>query len=134
VAPRAQRRRLTAVIVLVASIAAGCAAAGPRDAISVMWTIDPAPPVVGTPLVIRITLRDRNQTPVTGARLHLEGLMSHPGMAPVRAAVADKGEGVYEAPLQFTMAGDWVVLVAGELMDGTPLKKQIEIAGVRPSS
>ena len=29
-----------------------------RDAISIAWTLDPSPPVVGTPIVARITLRD----------------------------------------------------------------------------
>ena len=32
------------------------------------------------------------------------------------------------------MAGDWILLVTGQLADGSPLKKQIEIAGVRPAS
>jgi hypothetical protein len=149
VAPRAQRQRLTAraaraVIVLACSLAAGCSAPGcdvriegnrePDDAINVTWTLDPSPPVVGTPIVVSVTLRDREQKPLNGARLRLEGLMSHAGMAPVMAALSPHGEGVYDAPLQFTMAGDWILLVTGELPDGSPVKKQIEIAGVRPSS
>ncbi len=60
--------------------------------------------------------------------------MSHPGMAPVTATLVEKSDGTYEAPLQFTMAGDWIVLVTGQLAGGGQLKKQIEIAGVRPSS
>ncbi len=81
-----------------------------------------------------LTLRDRDQKPVTGARLRLEGLMSHPGMAPVTAAVTERGNGEYEAPLQFTMAGDWILLVTGELPGGMGFKRQIEINGVRPGS
>jgi hypothetical protein len=81
-----------------------------------------------------MTLRDRDQKPVTGARLRLEGLMSHPGMAPVVADVVERDAGTYDAPLQFTMAGDWILLVTGQLADGTPLNKRIEIAGVRPAS
>jgi len=152
VAPRAQRQRLTAraraVIVLVCSLAAGCGGATscsfnfpirfgvdvhPGDAVSITWTLDPSPPVVGTPTVARMTIRDRDQ-PVIGARLRLEGLMSHPGMAPVAADVVERGDGVYDAPLQFTMAGDWILLVTGQLADGRELKKRIEIAGVRPAS
>ena len=144
VAPRAQRQRLTAraaraVIVLVCSLARRglCVAdrrPDPSNAISITWTLDPSPPLVGTPVVARMTLRDRDQKPVTGARLRLEGLMSHPGMAPVVAEVVERGDGAYDAPLQFTMAGDWILLVTGQLADGRQLKKRIEIAGVRPAS
>ena len=143
VASRAQRRVLRAVLILVCSLATACAAPGcdVRDhepestgAINVSWTLDPSPPFAGTPLVVRLTLRDRDQTPVTGARLRLEGLMSHPGMAPVTAPVTERGNGEYEAPLQFTMAGDWILLVTGELSGSGQIKKQIEINGVRPAS
>ena len=89
---------------------------------------------MGTSIAVRLTLRGRDQKPVTGAHLRLEGLMSHPGMAPVSAAVVERGTGEYEAPLQFTMAGDWILIVTGELPDGMPFKKQIEISGVRPAS
>jgi hypothetical protein len=140
VAPRAQHRVLTALLVFCSlSCLAGCgrrAAGAPdaADAIRVSWTLEPTPPVVGTPIVARLTLRDSAQQPVTGARLRLEGLMSHPGMAPVNAAVVERGNGEYDAPLQFTMAGDWILVVTGELPGGTPITKQIEIVGVRPAS
>ena len=154
VAPRAQRQRLTArtaraVVILVCSLAAGCNGttscsfafplrwggdSDPSDAISITWTLDPSPPIVGTPTVARMTIRDREQKPVIGARLRLEGLMSHPGMAPVVADAVERGQGTYDAPLQFTMAGDWILLVTGQLADGSRLTKRIEIAGVRPAS
>jgi YtkA-like len=138
VAPWAQRHVLTAAFVLACSLStaclAGCARTDAADAISVSWTLDPSPPVVGTPIVVRLTLRDRDQKPVLGAHLRLEGLMSHPGMAPIGAAVVERGEGTYDAQVQFSMAGDWIVLVTGELAGGGQLKKQIEIAGVRPAS
>jgi hypothetical protein len=137
VGPRAQRQRLTAVLFLVCSLAAGCGddrQPDPGDAVSIAWTLEPAPPAVGAPIVVRMTLRDRDQRPVTGARLTLEGLMSHPGMAPVAAAVTERGNGEYDAPLQFTMAGDWILLVTGELPGDVPFKRQIEINGVRPAS
>jgi YtkA-like protein len=143
VAPRTHRHVLTAVI-LVCSLAAACAAPGcdvhwdrEREAVepvSVSWTLDPSPPFAGTPLLVRLTLRDREQKPITGARLRLEGVMSHPGMAPVTAAVTERGNGEYEAPLQFTMAGDWILVATGELPGGGQIKKQIEISGVRPHS
>lgn len=136
VAPRAQHRVLTTALVFVFSLSclAGCARTDPADAIRVSWTLDPSPPVVGAPIVARLTLRDTDQKAVTGARLRLEGLMSHAGMAPVIAAVVERGDGNYEAALRFTMAGDWILLVTGTLPDGVQFTKQIEIAGVRPAS
>jgi len=144
VASRAQRRVLTAVLLACSLATTACAAPGcdvhwdrereSSGAINVSWTLDPSPPLAGTPIVVRLTLRDRDQKPVTGARLRLEGLMSHPGMAPVTAAVTERGNGEYEAPLQFTMAGDWILLVTGELPGGMGFTRQIEINGVRPGS
>jgi hypothetical protein len=138
VAPRAQRHVLTAALVLVCSLSTaclfGCAGSERPDAISVTWTLEPSPPVVGEPLTALLTLRDRDQKAITGARLRLEGVMSHPGMAPVTAAVIERGDGVYETALRFSMAGDWILIVTGDLPGGGQLKKQIEIAGVRPAS
>jgi len=88
---------------------------------------------VGIPLIARITLRDRSQAPVVGAKLRLEGQMSHPGMAPVVAELAERGDGQYEAQMQLTMAGDWILVVSGQLRDGTRIVKQIDLAGVRPA-
>jgi hypothetical protein len=134
VGPRTQRRVLTAALVLVCIGLAGCGPTDPADAVHVSWTLDPSPPATGAPIVARFTLRDAEQKPITGAHLRLEGLMSHPGMAPVTAVVTERGNGEYEAPLQFTMAGDWILLVTGELPGGVAIKKQIEINGVRPAS
>lgn len=136
VAPRAQRRVLTVALAVALTCLplAGCARPDPADAIRVSWTLEPSPPVSGAPITARLTLRDAEQKPITGAQLRLEGLMSHPGMAPVTAAVTERGNGDYDAPIQFTMAGDWILLVTGQLPGGIAFTKQIEINGVRPSS
>jgi hypothetical protein len=101
--------------------------------VSVEWKMTPASPIVGTPALGEITLRDRALRPVHGARLQVVGLMSHPGMAPVIAAVAERGEGVYQVQLQFTMGGDWILLVTGLLPDGRKFSHQIDIANARPA-
>jgi hypothetical protein len=116
-----------------AAAAAAACRPNPSDQIDASWTLDPSPPSVGTPLVARIMLHDRSQTPVVGARLRLEGQMSHPGMMPVVADLTERGGGVYEARMQLTMAGDWILVVTGELRDGTRIVKQIDLAGVRPA-
>jgi hypothetical protein len=91
------------------------------------------PPIVGTPALGEITLRDRARRPVPGARLQVVGLMSHAGMAPIIAVVAERGDGVYQVHLQFTMSGDWILLVTGSLPDGRRLSHQIDIANARPA-
>jgi hypothetical protein len=52
-------------------------------------------------------------------------------MAPVVTDALDKGDGVYEASLRFTMAGDWVLVVTGALPNGARITKQIDVVGVR---
>jgi len=101
--------------------------------VSIEWKLTPAPPIVGTPALGEITLRDRAHRPVHGARLQVVGLMSHPGMAPVFPAVTERGDGVYQVHLQFTMGGDWILLVTGLLPDGRKFSHQIDIANARPA-
>jgi YtkA-like len=135
-APRAQCRGLRIPLVLVCAVHLASAVAcrpNPSDRIDASWTLEPSPPSSGAPLVARVTLSDRSKTPIIGAKLRLEGQMSHPGMTPVVADFTERGEGVYEARLQLTMAGDWILVVSGQLRDGTHIVKQIDLAGVRPA-
>jgi hypothetical protein len=99
--------------------------------LTVEWTTTPAPPTVGTDTVGEVTLRDRSQQPVRGATLQIECHMSHPGMAPVIGQATERGEGVYQVPLRFSMNGEWVVIVKGTLPDGRRFDRRIETATVR---
>ncbi len=126
-------RRLTTALLACCCISIGCG--GPAsDTVSAAWSIDPAPPATGVATVARITLKDKNQQALRGAKLRLEGHMSHPGMAPVTSAITERGEGVYDARLQFSMAGDWTLVLTGELSDGTRITKQLGVSGVRDTS
>ena len=58
--------------------------------------------------------------------------MSHAGMRPVFSDAREVGPGRYEAPVEFTMAGDWVLLITVSLPDGGKLQRQLDIKGVRP--
>lgn len=131
---RARARRLSALL-LACSLAAGCdRQADSASGVSLSWDLEPAPPAAGTETVARITLRDAQAHPITGARLRLEGHMSHPGMAPVVSSVIERGDGTYEAPIAFSMAGDWVLVVSGEVPGVGRITRQIEVVGVRPAS
>jgi hypothetical protein len=113
-----------------AASAAGCRS-DPSAEIIAEWTIEPSPPLAGNEVVARITLHDGSRKPVVGAKLHLEGQMSHPGMPPVLSDVIERGDGIYEARLRLTMEGDWTLVLTGELRDGARLTKQLDVAGVR---
>jgi len=93
--------------------------------------VEPSPPLAGSDTVARITLRDSARNPVLGAKVHLEGLMSHPGMKPVLSEAVERSGGTYEATLRLTMEGDWTLVLAGELRDGTRITKQLDLSGVR---
>ena len=134
VAPRAHPRVLNAALILTCAVTvawvAGCCS-DPSDQITAEWMLDPSPPVAGGELVARVALRDNAQRPVVGAKLHLEGQMSHPGMMPVLSDLIERGNGNYEAHLKLTMAGDWVLVLTGEIPGGARITKQIELPGVR---
>ena len=95
------------------------------------WTLDPVPPAAGADTIARFTLEDERRQRLRGARLTLEAHMAHPGMSPVTADVTERDDGVYEARVRFSMAGDWTLVVTGDLADGTRITEHVEIAGVR---
>jgi len=100
--------------------------------VDVAWTLRPEPAAAG-PTTVTLTLRDRSGAPVRGARVRLEGHMSHAGMAPVQAEAAELAPGIYEIPFSFSMPGDWILLLSAVMTDGTRLERRIDVAHVRPS-
>ena len=131
-APEALARGLI-VALLACAVAAACGRPDAGADVSVAWTIEPAPPSTGAATVAELTLKDERQQPIRGARLQLEAHMSHPGMSPVTTALAETGSGVYAGRLQFSMAGDWLLVVSGQLADGTRFTRQLEVPGVQPA-
>jgi hypothetical protein len=93
-------------------------------------SVTPDPPRVGAAQVA-VSLRDTVGQPVTGAQVELEGTMSHAGMTPVIAAATEDAPGVYRADLEFTMAGDWIIIVRATLTDGRTWQRQIDLPGVQ---
>ena len=94
--------------------------------------IQPQPPRVGF-ATATIQLKDRAGRPVAGAKVVLEGNMSHPGMAPLSAATMETEAGIYQGHLTLPMAGDWVFLAHITLADGQKLDRQTDVPGVRPN-
>jgi len=118
-------------------LAAGCAAVTgchnttADPAVDVAISIAPQPPRVGA-ATVTVKLGDPFAKPLTGARISIEGDMSHPGMEPVFAKASETEPGNYVAHLQLTMPGDWVILVQGKLADGRKIARQTDLKGVLP--
>ena len=101
----------------------------PTSDIQLKWEITPAPPSVGE-ATLHITLRDSTDQLLTGAGVSLEGNMSHPGMQPVLADAEEVEPGVYSAPVDFTMGGDWFFIIESTLPDDRVMERQINVTGV----
>lgn len=97
--------------------------------IAVDLVISPEPPQLG-PAAITVTLQDAEGEPISGARVELEGNMNHAGMVPVFADTVEVTPGRYQASLEFTMGGDWFILVRADLPDGRSMERKIDVPGV----
>jgi hypothetical protein len=114
-------------------IASGCrqepTADDPRS-IQVVVQVHPAPPRVG-PAIATVILSDAGGNRIRDAAIQVEGDMNHAGMRPEFGTGREVEPGRYEAPLQFTMGGDWFLLVDAYLADGRKLRKKVDLPAVR---
>jgi hypothetical protein len=95
--------------------------------LTVTHELSPQSPRVG-PLTITLRVTDPAGKPATGARIKLEGNMSHAGMTPVFAGASETEPGRYLSTLELSMAGDWYFVVHMTLPDGRELEHQFEIS------
>ena len=109
----------------------GCGTGGRGDSVVLQSKISPQPPRVG-PATVSIGLANARNAPVAGAHLKLEAYMNHPGMAPIFGDVTETSQGRYDGRLNFTMAGDWTIVVRGVLADGVRIEKEVKVPDVRP--
>ena len=113
---------------------AGCpppaADSKPNQNVSISWGVAPDPPSAG-PVMVRFSLTEPGGHFVEGARVRVEGNMSHAGMKPVFGTADEVAPGRYEAPLELSMGGDWILLFEATLRDGSTLKWQEALPGVR---
>lgn len=123
---------MTALACVAVVPAAGCREpAGATPDVLVEHEISPQPPRVG-PAVFNLRMTDAaSSKPLSGARVRLEGNMTHAGMTPVFAEALEAEPGRYRATLEFTMGGDWVVILHAALPDGRKVERQFDVKGVR---
>lgn len=113
---------------------AGAAAAmnGTAEQIAVDFSTDPSPPHKGANSV-RVKLTSSDGKPVAGADVtatFLMAAMPAMGMPAVRsvAALREKGEGVYEGPLDLEAGGTWQVTVVVKRGGQTIASKQLSVS------
>lgn len=115
---------------LLTLVVLGCGR-GSRDLVdvSVRLVVSPEPPQIG-PSMVTVSLRDASGEPIENAEVDLEANMSHAGMVPIFSPAAEVAPGRYETALDFTMAGDWFILVRADLPGGRVLERRFDVPGV----
>ena len=128
---RNQRTAIWTCAGLLLLLALSACGRGNRDLsdVTVDLAIEPSPPRIG-PATITVSLRDAMDQPIRGAQMELEGNMSHAGMVPVLAQATEVEPGLYQADLEFTMGGDWFILVRADLPDGRSMERQVDVPAV----
>lgn len=123
-------RKVGVAFTLLCLLLAACARGG-RDLpdVALDLAIEPSPPRIGL-ATVTLTLADADSQPIRGARVELEGNMHHAGMIPVLAQAREVAPGHYEANLEFTMGGDWFILVRADLPDGRSLERSVDVPAV----
>jgi hypothetical protein len=130
--PQPRVTRLAALaggLLLAASLSAACnrqPVAEDTSAVLVTARLMPPQPSVG-PAVLTITLNGATASTLGRATVQVVGHMTHPGMAPVVAAVTPRGPDVYDAALDFSMAGDWMLIATVQLHDGRRLESRVPV-------
>lgn len=121
--------RTFAFLLLAGVLGGACGpAAELADDVDVALSFEPTPHVGDTTCEVRLTGPDG--APVEGATLEVEGNMNHAGMVPVFARPEEFSPGTYQAPFEFTMGGDWFVIVRAELADGRAVEEVLDVPGV----
>ena len=75
------------------------------------------------PVTLTFHLKDRENKPITDAKVELELTMTHPGMNPIKTEALHDQNGFYKATTTLTMQGDWVIFATITKADGTVIKK-----------
>ncbi len=102
---------------------------GGDPSLSLRMDISPTPPGVG-PARLIIHLDDAG-APVEGARIVVEGNMTHAGMTPVIDTARADAPGRYVVDgFRFTMGGDWILTLRATLPDGrwTEVRQDTRVA------
>jgi hypothetical protein len=118
------------LLVLGCALISGCR---PRTAVQteaqVALEFSSHPPAIGSNS-LQIILKDAAGQPLRLGRLEVEGNMNHAGMKPVFTHLQEIDPGRYAGSIEFTMGGDWFLLLSGMSSGGEKFSKQVNVPGV----
>lgn len=118
------------LLLVGAACSRGDSNATDAEAVEIAVDVAPDPPEVG-PATITVTLSDEEGDPINDADLEIEGTMNHAGMEPVFSDTTGAQEGRYVSEdFEFTMGGDWIIIIHGTLDDGSEFEREFDLAGV----
>ena len=86
----------------------------------------PATPKLGEN-VIRLKIRDAKGAPVLDATVNMTSAMTMPGMAPGKTTAKHIKDGVYEATVNFAMAGTWGIAVTVQRPGQKPVQEKFTV-------
>jgi hypothetical protein len=84
------------------------------------------PPGVGK-YTMNVRLFDEYDNPVDDAQIAIKADMTHAGMVPILANATHGDKGLYKVPFEWTMGGDWVVVIQATLPDGSVTEETFPI-------
>ena len=128
--PRVPRlAQFAAGLLLVAPLSGACTrqpVAEDTSSVLVTTRLVPLQPTVG-PATLTISLSGATAATLGRAKVDVVGHMTHPGMTPVVAIVTARGPDVYDAAVDFTMPGDWMLIATVRLHDGRRLESRVPV-------
>jgi len=83
-----------------------------NSAFNMAIAFDPSPPRMSSKTRFRLTLTDLSSAPVGDAKVGVALVMPLMDMGKNEFSMQPAGQGVYEGTAQFTMSGEWEVMVS----------------------
>ncbi|MEO0560774.1 MAG: FixH family protein [Chloroflexota bacterium] len=123
-------RSIIPLLIVLLFTVAGCRAANePTEpgemGVEITLAVDPVEPTVGDATLL-VTVQTADGDPINDAQISLRGDMDHAGMQPVNREVSSGEDGQYTVPFEWTMGGDWFVVVTATLADGTVVEQTFD--------
>lgn len=124
-----RRRVWPALLVLLMLLVQACGDARSGPELTIEFGLVPEPPSVG-PSELWLELSTPQGEALTGAALRVEATMAHAGMVPEFADCVEAEPGRYTAAFDFTMGGDWILIVNVSLERGGTAQRVLEVPRV----